>query len=67
MSWESITVTARTGNTSVFIAADPIVVAGSGNDADEVDFNNTFSTENPWKFLTTATITFNATHRNDPV
>ena len=67
MSWESIDITTPTGNTSVFIAADPIVTAGSGNNVNEVDFNNTFCVQNPWKFSTTATIILTVTNRNDPV
>jgi len=67
MTWSNITVNPTTGNVSIFIAADPIVISGTGNNVDEVDFNNTFSTENPWRFSTTATVTLTGTNRNDPV
>jgi len=68
MTWEnSGTPATTTGNTSIFVAAHPIVVAGSGNDADEIDFNNTFSSGAPWVFTATDPITLTATNRNDPV
>ena len=57
---------ATTGNTSIFVAAGPVIVTGSGNDADEVDFNNVFSSA-PWIFTTSDSIILTATNRNDPV
>ena len=56
-----------TGNTSLFVAAKGIVVERSGNDADEIDFNNTFSAGAPFIFTATDPITLTVTNRNDPV
>jgi len=66
MTWVNVSIPATTGNASVFVAADPIVVERSGNDADEIDFNNTFSSGAPWVFTSVDPIIFTATNRNDP-
>lgn len=52
-----------TGNLSRFIDADPIVDASGG-----IDFNNTFSSENPWVFTSgPGFIVLTDSDRNDPV
>ena len=67
MSWGNVSIPATTGNASIFIDADPIVVTGSGNNVDEIDFNNTFSRENPWVFTSIDPVALTDTNRNDPV
>ena len=65
--WSSVDISATTGNAGVFVAAKGIVVTRSGNDADEIDFNNTFSAGAPWIFTSVDPITLTVTNRNDPV
>ena len=66
MTWANVPIIDNTGNTSVFVSAGPIVVEKSGNDADEIDFNNVFASA-AWIFTTTDPITFTSITRNDPV
>ena len=56
-----------TGNSSHFVAADPIVVIRTGTDADEVDFTNTPSSENPWVLTAVNPVALTTANRNDPV
>ena len=67
MTWIDVAVPATTGNTSIFVAAKGIVVIRSGNDADEIDFNNTFTAGAPFVFTSVDPITLTVTNRNDPV
>jgi len=64
--WSSISIPTTTGNASVFIAAKGIVVERLGNDADEIDFNNTLSSPTPWIITATDPIVLTAIDRNDP-
>lgn len=49
------------GNFSRMIDADPLIDASGG-----IDFNNTFSTENPWVFTTRGPVGFRE-DREEPV
>lgn len=64
--WTNVTVSPATGNTSLFIAAKGIVVERAGNDANEIDFNNTFCSSAPFIFTAVDPIAFSSTNRNDP-
>ena len=60
-TWTTPSGASALGNLSRFIDADPLA-DGSGG----VDFNNTFSSENPWVFTTYGSVSFRS-NREDPV
>ena len=60
MTWTAPSTSYASGNFSRMIDADPLEDAGGG-----IDFNNTFSVENPWVFTTRGPVSFR-TNREEP-
>lgn len=59
-SWGAASGASALGNFMRFVDADPLADASEG-----VDFNNTFSTENPWVFTTRGPVSFRV-NREEP-
>ena len=64
--WSSVDISATTGNAGVFICAKGVVVERSGNDADEIDFNNAICTNAAWILTSVDPIALSVVNRNDP-
>jgi predicted secreted acid phosphatase len=60
VTWTTPSTSFTSGNWNRFVDADPLEDVAGG-----VDFNNTFSSENPWVFTEIGTIDFTGTDRND--
>lgn len=61
MTWAAPSSSYASGNFSRMIDADPLIDASGG-----IDFNNTFSTENPWVFTTRGPASFRS-NREMPI
>lgn len=61
LTWTAASGASNLGNFNLMVDADPLADGAGG-----VDFNNTFSIENPWEFTVSGPIAFTSTNRNDP-